>query len=197
MMENVLKNGTADHILTCGLTGEIMLLAEGHKLGQTTESFIADKGLSPFIEQSKKLLAEYGDKILYPTDLAYVVDGERREIGLNDLPADHLLMDIGQNTISRYIELVECAETIFINGPVGVYEKPGSDEATSRLWNAIADAPGYSVIGGGDSVASAKHFNVADKMSYVCTAGGAMVRFTSGRILPVVDALQNAAKRTE
>jgi len=195
MMENVLKNSTADHILTCGLTGEIMLLAEGHKLGQATESFIADKGLSPFIEQSKKLLAEYGDKILYPTDLAYVVDGERHEIGLNDLPADHLLVDIGQNTISRYIELVENAVTIFINGPVGVYEKPGSDEGTSRLWNAIADAPGYSVIGGGDSVASAKHFNVVDKMSYVCTAGGAMVRFTSGRTLPVVDALQNAAKR--
>jgi phosphoglycerate kinase len=198
MMENVLKNGTADAILTGGLTGEIMLLARGYKLGGPTERLIADKGQTPFIEQAKKLLADYGDKILYPTDLAYVVNGERserREIGLANLPVDHLLTDIGPETIARYIKLIENAETIFINGPVGVYEKSGSDEGTARLWNAIANAPGYSVIGGGDSVASAKYFNVANKMGYVCTAGGGMVRFMSGRTLPVVDALYRAARR--
>jgi len=195
MMENVLKNGTADYILTGGLTGEIMLLAQGYKLGQATEQLIAGKGLTPFIEQSKQLLADYGDKILYPTDLACVVDGERQEINLDDLPVEPLLTDIGSQTIARYIELIEQAQTIFINGPAGVYEKRGSDEGTARLWNAIAGAAGYSVIGGGDSVASAKYFNVADKMDYVCTAGGGMVRFMSGRTLPVVDALRRAAQR--
>ncbi len=197
MMENVLKNGTADAILTSGLTGEIMLLAQGYSLGRATEQLIADKGLTPFIEQSKKLLTDYGDKILYPTDLACVVGGKRQEISLDDLPVTEIVTDIGPNTIARYIEQIERAETIFINGPAGVYEKAGSDEGTARLWNAIAGAAGYSVIGGGDSVASAKYFNVADKMSYVCTAGGGMVRFISGRALPVVDALRRAAQRQQ
>ena len=104
---------------------------------------------------------------------------------------------------SRYInregtenQIVHEAETIFINGPVGVYEQTASAEGTQRIWLAVVEAPGYSVIGGGDSVASAKYFGVADRMSYVCTAGGGMVRFMSGRVLPVVAALQRAAQRT-
>ncbi len=71
-----------------------------------------------------------------------------------------------------------------------MYEKEASAKGTERLWNAIVAAPGYSVIGGGDSVASAKYFGVAARMGYVCTAGGGMVRFMSGKVLPVVDALQ-------
>jgi phosphoglycerate kinase len=197
MMDYVLKTGTADCILTGGLTGEIMLLAQGYRLGEVTERFIADKGLAPFVEQSRELLAQYGAKIRYPTDLAYVVDGERVEIGLGELPVEHLLVDIGQETISRYEEIIASAETIFVNGPAGVYEEVPSALGTQRLWRAVAEAPGYSVIGGGDSVAAAKHFAVAEQMSYVCTAGGGMVRFMSGQPLLVVEALKRAAERYE
>ncbi len=66
---------------------------------------------------------------------------------------------------------------------------------TQALWTAIADAPGYSVIGGGDSVAAAGRFGVRGRMGYVCTAGGGMVRFLSGQELPVVEALKRAARR--
>ena len=197
MMEFVLKNGTADAILTSGLTGEIMLLAQGYQLGSVTEDLIRDKGLWPFVEESKKLLAEYGDKILYPSDLAYVVDGERVEINIDELPTEHLLVDVGEETIERYSQIVQDAETLFINGPIGVYEQEASAKGTDRLWHAVVDAPGYSVIGGGDSVASAKYFGVAERMDYVCTAGGGMVRFMSGRVLPVVEALQKAAERSQ
>ncbi len=192
MMDYVLKNETADTILTSGLTGEIMLLAQGYRLGEVTERLIEDKGLAPYVEQSRQLLAQYCDKILYPTDLAYVVDGERKEIGLDELPVDHLLVDIGEKTIARYIELVQSAETIFVNGPAGIYEKPTSALGTERLWNAVVDAPGYSVIGGGDSVAASRHFGVQDHMSYVCTAGGGMIRFLSGQMLPMVEALRRS-----
>ena len=195
MMEYVLKNGTADRILTSGLTGEIMLLARGYRLGTATEKLIADKGLVPFIEQSRELLARYGDKILAPTDLALVVDGNRAEIGLGELPVDHLIVDIGQETIAHYEEIIGSAETIFVNGPAGVYENSPSALGTERIWHAVADAPGYSVIGGGDSVAAARHFGVQNRMSYVCTAGGGMVRFMSGQALPVVEALRRAAQR--
>lgn len=194
MMKQVLSEGTADHVLTSGLTGEVMLLAQGYQLGGPTERLIQDKGLSLFIDRARELLDHYGERILYPVDLA-VDDGGRKEITLEDLPVDHLLVDIGERTISRYIDVIGQAQTLFVNGPAGVYEQPVSVLGTERLWTAIADAPGYSVIGGGDSVAAAARFNVRDRMGYVCTSGGGMVRFLSGQALPVVEALRRAKQR--
>jgi phosphoglycerate kinase len=194
MMKQVLGNGTADHILTSGLTGEVMLLAQGYQLGEPTERLIHDKGLAPYIQQARDLLDVYGDQILAPLDSA-VKDEDRREIGLDALPSNQLLVDIGTQTIARYTEIIQEAATIFINGPAGVYEEPASATGTEVLWKAVASAPGYSVIGGGDSVAAAGRFGVRDQMSYVCTSGGGMVRFLSGQPLPVVEALRRAAKR--
>jgi len=194
MMKQVLSQGTADYVLTAGLTGEVMVLAQGYRLGEPTEQLIADRGLTPFVAEARELLDRYKDKILYPVDFA-VDDGGRAEITLENLPAEHLLVDIGEQTITRYIQIIQGAATIFVNGPAGIYEKAPSSLGTERLWTAIADAPGYSVIGGGDSIAAAAKFNVLDRLGYVCTSGGGMVRFLSGQELPVVEALRRAARR--
>jgi phosphoglycerate kinase len=202
MMEQVLMEGTAHRVLTSGLTGEVMLLARGHRLGEPTEQVIRDKGLWPFIDKARALLDAYGERILYPSDLAVDACPEpgrrndgRVELALDELPSDKLLVDIGVATVARYVEEIRRAATIFINGPAGIYEQPVSALGTERLWTAVADAPGYSVIGGGDSVAAAKRFGVHERMGYVCTSGGGMVRFLSGQALPVVDALRRAARR--
>jgi phosphoglycerate kinase len=194
MMEQVLKEGTAHRVLTSGLTGEVMLLALGHRLGKPSEQLIRDKGLRPFVDRARALLDAYGERILHPTDFAVDDDG-RVELALDGLPSDKLLVDIGAATVARYVEEIGRAATIFINGPAGVYEQPVSALGTERLWTAVADAPGYSVIGGGDSVAAAKRFGVRERMGYVCTSGGGMVRFLSGQALPVVEALRRAARR--
>jgi phosphoglycerate kinase len=203
MMEQVLREGTADQVLTGGLTGEVMLLALGYRLGGPTERLIEDKGLTPFIDRARSLLAAYNERILAPSDFAVAGGstdpaqaGARVEIGLDDLPTDRLLVDIGAETIARYVEAIQGAATIFVNGPAGMYEQAISALGTKRLWTAIADAPGYSVIGGGDSVAAAGRFGVRDRMRYVCTSGGGMVRFLSGQKLPVLEALRRAARRT-
>ncbi len=94
-------------------------------------------------------------------------------------------------------EVIQGAATIFVNGPAGMYEQAPSALGTEQLWTAIAARPGYSVIGGGDSVAAAGRFGVRERMGYVCTSGGGMVRFLSGQKLPVVEALRRAAKRWE
>jgi len=194
MMKRILDEGTADHVLTSGLTGEVMLLAQGYQLGRPTERLIHNKGLSSFIDRARELLEHHRDRILYPTDLA-VDDGGRKEIALDDLPVGRLLVDIGEQTVRRYTEVIRQAATIFVNGPAGVYEQPVSALGTERLWTTIAEAPGYSVIGGGDSVAAAARFGVRDRMGYVCTSGGGMVRFLSGQALPVVEALRRATRR--
>ena len=194
MMDQVLGEDRAEHVLTSGLTGEVMLLAQGVSLGQPTEQLIEDKGLSPFVVRARKLLQQYGDRILVPSDLA-VDDNGRKEIQVKNLPTDRLLIDIGQDTINRYMAVIEEAATIFVNGPAGVYEQAPGALGTEKLWQAAAAAPGYSVVGGGDSVAAAKRFDVREKFSYVCTSGGAMVRFLSGQSLPVIEALVRAASR--
>lgn len=194
MMERVLDEEKADYVLTAGLTGEVMLLAEGHRLGEPTERLIEDKGLIGYVDQARELLAEHRPRILYPSDLA-MIDGGRMEIRLDDLPAPHLLIDVGRRTISRYLEIIHQAAMIFVNGPAGIYENAPGALGTERLWHAVADAQGYSVIGGGDSVAAAKRFGVADRIGYVCTSGGGMVRFLSGQDLPVVETLRRAARR--
>ena len=192
MMQQVLSEGAADKVLTCGLNGEVMVLARGTALGTPSERLIEEKGLTPYIQKAKELDVAFGEKIISPVDFA-IDNGRRVELDLGGLPSDHLLVDIGAQTIAQYEQVIAQAATIFVNGPAGIYEQPASAEGTRRLWNAVADASGYSVIGGGDSVAAGAKFGTLERMGYVCTSGGGMVRFLSGQELPVVTALRRAA----
>ena len=194
MMREVLSTGAADYVLTSGLTGEIMLLAQGKQLGQATEEYIKSRGLEQFIAPARELLQSFPGKLLYPVDFAVNRNG-RVEVNADNLPVDELIVDVGHKTVEKYLAIVNQAKTIFVNGPAGIYEDPVSSYGTETLWKGIAAAPGYSVIGGGDSVAASKKFGVKDKMGYVCTSGGGLIRFLSGVELPVVTALRQAAQR--
>ena len=195
MMKQVLASGTADKILTCGITGEIMLLAKGYRLGKTKEQFLSDRGLDVFIADAEACLLEFGDRVEYPLDLAFAVDGIRHEVLIEDLPVEQMFMDIGAKTIEKYEQVINDAKTLFVNGPAGVYEDATFEAGTKAIWNAIAGAAGYSVIGGGDTVTAAAKFVNLDKIDYVCTAGGAMVRYLSGKKLPLIEAMEKAYRR--
>ena len=194
MMNEVLVQGAADYVLTSGLTGEVMLLAAGTRLGPASEKHIKDRGLETFIPPARDLQAKFSGKLIYPLDVA-IDRGGRFEVDVDDLPVDELIVDIGHKTVAQYLEIINKARTIFVNGPAGIYEQPVGAYGTQTLWQGVATAPGYSVIGGGDSVAAAKKFAVKDKLGYVCTSGGGLVRFLSGKELPVVTALRRAAQR--
>ena len=194
MMKQVLENGTADKILACGITGEIMLLAQGIDIGEKKEKFIKDRSLDVFIPPAREYLKDYPGKIAVPLDLAYEKDGKRREITIQELPADEMYMDIGSKTIEIFKEVLASAGTIFVNGPAGVYENSLFEDGTREIWRAIAQAKGYSVIGGGDTVSAAARFIDTRSIDYVCTAGGAMVRFLSGKKLPLIEAMKKASK---
>lgn len=196
MMREVLAKGTADLILTGGVTGMIMLMAQDIAVGERFERFLRDKDLLVFIEPARRLLQDFPGKILYPIDVACEADGEKSIIPTSALPvAGALYPDIGPETIAAYEAALATAGTIFVNGPAGVYENPAYADGTKAIWQAIADAPGYSVIGGGDTVSAASRFIDLKKISYVCTAGGAMVNFLSGKKLPLVQAMEKAYAR--
>jgi phosphoglycerate kinase len=195
MMEQVLASGTADSILACGVTGEVMLIASGRRLGAKTDDFLASKGLDTFIEPARQYLKEYPGRIMMPSDLAYEENGERKELPVDQLPKEVMFMDIGSDTIKTYSEKIASAGTVFVNGPAGVFEEKIFETGTRELWNAIASSPAYTVVGGGDSVNAAARFTKMEDYSYVCTAGGAMVRFLSGKKLPLVAAMEKAGKK--
>lgn len=194
MMGTVLKNRTADKILTTGVVGIVMLIASGHDLGEETTRFLKDRDLLVLVKEAEELLSAYPSSIEMPEDLAFESYGARAETDIANIPSGKLFLDIGEKTIAKYAEILKISATIFANGPAGVYENSLFEAGTKSIWQAVADSPAYSVIGGGDTVSSATRFGVLEKIGYVCTAGGAMVRFISGIKLPLINAMENAVR---
>jgi phosphoglycerate kinase len=199
MMRKVLEEGTADQILTAGVTGLVMHLARGVELGATTRTFLKDKGLTEFIPQAKSLLASWGGKYVLPVDLAYESGGSRAEIEVpapgEAIGAAGPFPDVGAKTVALFKESIATAGSIFVNGPAGMYEEESWSYGTKEIWRAIAAAPGYTVVGGGDTISAAAKFTKMEDYSYVCTGGGAMVRFLAGKRLPLIEAMEKAYDR--
>ncbi len=193
MLGTVLKSGAADLVLTGGLVANILLAAKGERIGRGSLAFIEKSGYVDFIETAKPLLAEYSEKILLPGSLAWLEDGERREGKLSELPEDIGALDIGTDAAEEYARIIRSVKTVFVNGPMGVFENPETEAGTRIVWQALADSSAYTVVGGGDSVTAAKKFGVKGRLGYVCTGGGALIRFLTGEELPVVKALRHAA----
>jgi phosphoglycerate kinase len=193
MMRKVLAEGVADVVLTSGITGQVMLMAGGTELGEPSEQFIRDRSLDAFLAPAAEYLAAYADKIRVPVDVAYDGGGTRVELKVNELPAAAPIIDIGLETIEAYRRIIASAATIFVNGPAGVYESEVGSRGTRELWSAIAAAGGHSVIGGGDTVASARRFVDLNDIGFVSTGGGALIRYLSGQPLPLLEAMEKAA----
>jgi phosphoglycerate kinase len=193
VMGRVLGDGLADLILTTGVIGEIMLMAVGVDLGAPTTNFIGDRDLTRYVTVSRDLLAQYRDRIALPSDVAGLVDGQRREVSIAGLPVDWMLLDIGSETIAAYEKEITAAGTVFVNGPAGAYEKAGVDLGTRRLWEAVANTEATTLIGGGDTVASAHRFVDTTKIDHVSTGGGALIRHVAGNKLPLLEAFAEVA----
>jgi phosphoglycerate kinase len=101
-------------------------------------------------------------------------------------------LDIGPRTVDRFAAVLKSARTIVWNGPMGVFEKPAFAAGTVAVARAVAEAPAFSVIGGGDTIAAVNMAGVADRIGYISTAGGAFLEFLEGRALPGVEALTEA-----
>lgn len=192
MIQRVLEDNRADYILTGGLVGHIFMHADGLDIGTPSETHIKNKGYEKHIDDAKGFLKKHRDKIFYPVDVAFEKNGKREEMSVENLPPDTLIYDIGKQTVTLYKNMIVTAKTIFVNGPVGVYEEAMSAESTEALWKAVENAPGFTVIGGGDTVTSFMKYTDIKKINYVSTAGGALIRYLSGMELPLLKAMQQS-----
>ncbi len=116
-----------------------------------------------------------------------------RTVNIREIPDDLMGLDIGPATVTQFATALRGARTIVWNGPMGVFEKPAFAAGTLGVARAVAESSGFSVIGGGDTIAAVQQAGVMDRIGYVSTAGGAFLEFLEGRELPGVAALDEAA----
>jgi len=194
VMENVLKNGSADYILTTGLVANIFLWASGVNIGMYNKNFIERKGYCNFVKKSKKLLKNYSEQIIIPKDVAVCIGEKRVEFSVDEIP-NQPIYDIGTETITEYAGYIRKAETLFANGPAGVFEKEEFNIGTDDILNAIASSNAFSIIGGGHLAAAANQMGLSGGISHISSGGGASINLLAGEDLPVVKVLRERATK--
>ncbi len=193
MMETVLKGGAADAVLTGGLVANILFAASGKEIGSGSMEFILKSNYGEYINKAGMLYKRYAQKIRLPEDVAFLRDETRCESSTDAIPADATVLDIGSRAAKSYADTINASKTVFVNGPMGVYEQPETELGTKVVWDALGDTQAYTVVGGGDSITATSKYGKTELISYICTGGGALIRFLTGEELPVVKALRHAA----
>ena len=144
------------------------------------------------------LLAEHGDKIVLPSDIVvaerFAEDAAAWTVPASAIPDGAMGLDIGPESVRRFAEIITGAASLFWNGPMGVFEWESFRNGTAGVAEAVAACPGFSVIGGGDSVAAIRMLGKDDEVSHVSTGGGAGLEMLEGKTLPGVAALLRWSK---
>src|SRR3954469_18035817 len=178
----------AETILVGGAMCFPFFSAQGHDVG---DSLCEAEGIDP----AKRILDAAGDKLRLPTDLvagrAFKADTERREIDGVDVPDGWMGLDVGAKTANAYAGVIEGAGTIFWNGPMGAFELEPFAAGTRAVAEAVAQADGTTVVGGGDSAAALAKFGLDDKVDHLSTGGGASLELIEGKRLPGVEVLSS------
>jgi phosphoglycerate kinase len=186
-------SGIVDQLIVGGGIANTFIAANGNNVGKSL--FEAD-----LIPEAQRLMAQAksrGGNIPVPTDV--VVGQAFSETAVATLKPvsavddSDMIFDIGPDTTAQLVNILKSAGTIVWNGPVGVFEFDQFAEGTKALAQAIADSDAFSIAGGGDTLAAIDKYNIADKVSYVSTGGGAFLEFLEGKTLPAVAILEQRA----
>src|SRR5436309_2402189 len=194
---HMLEKDLVDSVLTSGGVANLFLDAAGIDPGKPTTDFMRREveDYEAHRAMCKELLARFPERLLRPMDVVLNDDGVRRPVPVSDLPAKWPVYDIGLDTIAHYVDEIRRAKTIFVNGPAGVFELEPFSVGTRELLTAVAEADGFSIVGGGHTVAAVEQFGLADRIDHVSTGGGALINFLAGRELPLVTALKHSYKK--
>jgi phosphoglycerate kinase len=190
----VLSNllGRVDRLVVGGGMCFTFLAAQGHEVGDSL--FEADQ-----VDDVRELLAtaeREGKPVLLPTDVVVArevaEDAERRTVAADGIEKGWKGLDIGPRTAEAFAAAVRDARTVFWNGPMGVFELAPFAAGTKAVAEAVAEADGFTVVGGGDSAAALAELGLADRVDHLSTGGGASLELLEGRTLPGVAAIPTA-----
>ena len=187
MIKNLLDK--VDKLLIGGGMANTFLAAQGCDM----QGSAVEEDRLPWIKEL--LCGETAAKLVLPADVvaaeAFTADSAHKTVKPRDIPAGWLALDIGPATRQIFADEIAKARTVVWNGPVGVFEMEPFAAGTMAVAQAVADSGAYSVVGGGDSIAAVNQAQVAEKISFISTGGGAMLKFLEGKKLPGVAALEN------
>jgi len=182
-----------DQLIVGGGIANTFIAASGHFIGKS----LAEEDL---VDTAKKLMEDArarGGDIPVPVDVVcgkeFSETAEATLKNVEEVADDDMIFDVGPETSKQFAEIIKKAGTIVWNGPVGVFEFDQFGEGTKALSMAIADSPAFSIAGGGDTLAAVDKYNIADKVSYISTGGGAFLEFLEGKKLPAVEILEQRA----
>ena len=185
-----------DQLIVGGGIANTFIAAAGYPVGKSLfeEDLIDDA--KALIESAK--LA--GREIPIPTDVVvantFSEDAQAVTKDVADVGPSEMILDIGPQTAAKYAAMAQQAGTVIWNGPVGVFEFDQFGEGTRTLALGIAEGKGFSMAGGGDTLAAVDKYQIIDKLSYISTGGGAFLEFLEGKKLPAVAILEQVAKKT-
>ncbi|MHA1274896.1 MAG: phosphoglycerate kinase [Promethearchaeota archaeon] len=193
-MEFNLENGKLDYALCSGLTAVLIYEALGKNMGEPNHKIIA-KDLEENKDRIVKTYEKFKDKIILPEDLVIEENGARKVISVDEAGTyNKTTGDIGPKTVEKFKEIMMKCKTIVANGPPGIFEKEVFREATNEMVETMVKATqengALTIIGGGEMGAAASMAGLADKVSFISTAGGAMLEILSGNDLPMIKALR-------
>jgi len=166
-------------------------------MGGSVGNSLIEEDLIGTAKQAIKDAKAKGVNLLIPSDAIiadnFANDADRLECAADDIPDGWMGLDIGEESRAAFAEVIKNSATILWNGPMGVFEMENFAQGTKIIAETVADATdagAYSLIGGGDSVAAINKYNLANRVSYVSTGGGAMLEFIEGKELPGVKAIE-------
>jgi len=183
-----------DQLVCGGGIANTFIAAAGHEVGKSL--YEAD-----LIDEAKRLVtaaqSNKGD-IPVPTDVVVASEFSESAVAtlknVEEVTSEDMIFDIGPDSANALAEIIKNAGTVVWNGPVGVFEFDQFGNGTEAIANAIAESSAFSIAGGGDTLAAIDKYNVADKISYISTGGGAFLEFLEGKKLPAVEMLEQRAK---
>ena len=184
------ENQRASNVLLTGLIGNVFLRAQGR-----IRSSLGIKREQEIVAKAHTLIGEFPDVFSTPVDVAIEQNGSRVELDIRELNKDDQIFDLGPKTIEHYSKIISGAGTVFISGPAGFFEKEGYDYGTKALLEAVSNSMATTIVSGGHLTSALKKFGLAEKITHISTAGGALVRYLTGTKLPMIQSLEESAKK--
>ena len=184
-----------DQLIVGGGIANTFMLASGLKIGKSlAEADLLDEAKAIMVMMEKR-----GATVPIPTDVVCAKEFSPNAVAtvklVSEVEDDDMILDIGPETAAKLAAQIHKAGTIVWNGPVGVFEFDQFGKGTEVLAHAIADSAGFSIAGGGDTLAAIAKYDIANKIGYISTGGGAFLEFLEGKTLPAVEILlQRAAQ---
>lgn len=194
LLEALVKK--VDYLIVGGGIANTFIAAEGYTIGKS----LFEPDLIDEAERLTALAASHGAEIIVPTD---VIVGEKLSNDsesavrlISQIDDLEKIYDIGPDTVKRFASIIKKAKTILWNGPVGAFEIDQFSSGTRAIATAIAESKGFSVAGGGDTLAAIQAYKIEKKIDYISTGGGAFLSFIEGDTLPAIMALENTPIHT-